>query len=198
MRPTTTSLSKFNCMNSLAKQAGAAILQFALTVSLFLLFVLGIMEFAILIMDMSRANEMTRELSRISIVSDPLCDIFDNDCPGDVTGLSCPGGSPVVVTLADIGVGGCSADSTLTECRMWRVAQNFMPAVTADQVQVSYACSDAGFVDRPEVIPLITVSLENFSRPFLFAGFLGLDTGFQFPGFEVTRTGEDLYTESTL
>ncbi|MBL4820617.1 MAG: pilus assembly protein, partial [Gammaproteobacteria bacterium] len=59
-----------------SKQKGAALVEFAVTVSLFLIVVFGIMEFSILIMNVSRANELTRESSRIAIIGSPVCDIW--------------------------------------------------------------------------------------------------------------------------
>jgi hypothetical protein len=178
------------------KQQGAAMIEYALTVSLFLLLVLGIMEFTLLMMDMGRANEMTRQLSRIAITADPVCDIFDpGDCPGAVDELVCPGGSPIVVTLDDVDTTGCDFVSGPTGCRMMDLAETFLPGVAESQIQVTYSCSVMGFVGRPTPVPLVTVSLQNFTRPFLFAGFLGISSGITFPTFDVTRAGEDLYTE---
>jgi len=179
-------------------QKGAALVEFALTVSLFLVLVLGIMEFAILMMDMSRANEMTRQLSRIAITSGAVCDIYGGGCPGGVDELVCPGGSPVVVTLNQVDTNGCTDITGPTGCRMMDLAETFLPGVTPSQIQVTYACSGAGFSGRPYPIPLVTVSLQNFNRPFLFGGFLGIDAGINFPDFAVTRAGEDLYTERQL
>ena len=78
---------------------------------------------------------------------------------------------------------------------MLQLAQEFLPAVQAAEIQVSYNCSNTGSVIRPRPVPLVTVKLQNFSRPFVVGSFLGLSTSFGFPAFEVTRIGEDLYTE---
>lgn len=180
---------------SVRGQAGATMVEFAITVSLFLLLVLGLMEFTLLVLDISRANEVTRQLSRTAIVSDPVCDIFDGSCPGAVSGLACPDGDPVVVSLDQFNTNNCRADATDTPCRMLNAAQALLPTVQASQVEITYACSGTGFADRPRAIPLVTVALRGLERPFLFAGFLGLDRGIEIPGFAITRTGEDLYTE---
>lgn len=181
-----------------ANQEGAALVEFAVTVSLFLILVLAIAEFAIVIMTISRANEATRQLSRIAIVSSPLCDVFVGGCPGPEGVLTCPGGNNVVVDLDLIGVSGCSSDPSATECRMYESAQNFLPGIAADQIEVTYACSLAGSTLRPETVPYITVAIRNYDHDFVVAGLLGINAPLNIPDFEITRTGEDLYTERDL
>lgn len=180
------------------KQEGAAMVEFAVTVSLFLIIVLAIAEFAIVIMTISRVNETTRQLSRVAIVSSPLCDVFGGGCPGPEGVLTCPGGNDVVVDLDQIGVGSCGTDLTSTECRMYNTAQDYLPNITADKIEVTYACSLAGSDVRPETVPFITVAIRNFSHQFALGSFIGVNATFAIPDFEITRTGEDLYTERDL
>jgi hypothetical protein len=176
--------------------------EFAITVLLFLLLTFGLMEFVLLIFDLSRANEMTRQLSRLAITADPVCDIWDAGCSGSgAAGLSCPpgslpGDSAVIVNLSEVDTSAPNQNAAApTGYRMLERAQDFLPAVQASQIQVSYACSTTGSLDRPRPIPLVTVGLQNFTRPFVIGSFLGLEAEFTFPAFEVTRIGEDLYTE---
>ena len=177
------------------------LIEFAITVILFLLLTLAIMEFVMLVFDMSRANEMTRQLSRVAITADPVCDIWGGgvlpSCGGSgATTLVCPGGSAVIVDLSQVDTSAPTPpDPGPTGYRMLEYAQQILPAVQANQIQVSYTCSNAGSAFRPLPIPLVTVELQNFSRPFVVGSFLGIGTGFNFPAFEVTRIGEDLYTE---
>lgn len=160
--------------------------------SLFLLLVLGIMEFVILLFDMARANEMTRQISRLAITADPVCNIWGTECGST---LVCPGGV-VTVALSDVNTTAPSgSDPGPTGYRMLQRAQMFLPDVEASQIGVSYSCSDTGNPLRPRPIPLVTVRLQNYTHPFVIGSFLGLGTGFNFPAFEVTRLGEDLYTE---
>ena len=175
-------------VNKQGQQDGAALVEFAVTISLFLVLVIGIMEFSLVIMNISRANEATRQLSRIAIVSSPL--------PG--VALTCPDDPPVVVDLGMIGVGGCGTDLTSTKCRMYNTAQSFLPGINADQIEVTYACSLAGFDLRPETIPFITVAITDFTHQFAMGAFLGINATLNIPDFEITRTGEDLYTERDL
>lgn len=175
--------------------------EFAISIVLFLLVALGIIEFALLVFDMSRANELTRDLSRLAITADPVCDVFGTRsalgaCSGgtltvvinSTTGNpECQGG-PITVSLNQVG-------SNLTATRMLTRAQQLLGDVQGSQIAVVYSCSNSGNPLRPRPVPLVTVRLQNYTRPFLLPGFLGLDTGFDFPPFEVTRLGEDLYTE---
>jgi len=188
-----------NLKKGLRRQYGSTMVEFAMTVSLFLLLTLAIMEFVLLIFDMSRANEMTRQLSRLAITADPVCDIWGagSGCSGSgAATLTCPSGSAVTVDLSQVDTSTPTPpDRGPTGYRMLELAQDFLPAVQASNIQVSYNCSNAGTVVRPLPIPLVTVRLQNFSRPFIVGSFLGLSTGFGFPAFEVTRIGEDLYTE---
>lgn len=184
--------------NGPSRQCGATLVEFAMTVSLFLLLTLAIMEFVLLIFDMSRANEMTRQISRLAITADPVCDIWGGGCGGSGAGtLTCPGGSAVTVDLSQVDTTAPTSpgDRGPTGYRMLDLAQDFLPAVQANNIEVSYNCSNAGTVVRPLPIPIVTVRLQNFSRPFIVGSFLGIGPGFGFPAFEVTRIGEDLYTE---
>jgi len=179
------------------RQSGAVLVEFAVSVSLFLLLTLGVIEILLLVFDLARANEMTRQLSRIAITSDPVCDIWNSDCGGSgSSGLTCPvpGGS-VVVNLGEVDTSAQGQGAMPTGGRMLERAQIFLPTVQPSQIRVTYACSGSGYADRPRPIPLVSVGLQNFTRPFLLGSFIGLGNGIEFPTFENTRLGEDLYTE---
>lgn len=176
------------------KQGGAAVIEFALTLSIFVLIVFGIIEFSTLMMNVSRANEVTRELTRIAIVSDPLCDIYGGGCAGGTSSMICPGGAPVQLTLAEAGTD-CGTAPGSTGCRMLTRAQAIMPDITASQIEVTYACSVTGAVDRPLVVPLLTVGLIDVTYGLMVADLLGLaESEVPIPAFETSRTGEALFT----
>jgi len=179
-------------------QHGAAVVEFSLTLSLFVLIVFGIIEFSTLMMNVSRANEVTRELARIAIVNDPLCDIFAGGCAGGTSSMVCPGGAPVQLTLAEAGTD-CAADPNSTGCRMLTRARAHMPNIEASQIEVTYACSVTGALARPQVIPLITVGLINVTHGLIFPDLLAItDDEVQIPAFETSRTGEALFTIKPL
>lgn len=171
-------------------QRGATMVEFAVTLSLFFLLVLAIFEFVILVLVFSRANEATRDMTRLAIVSDPVCNIWGSACPGGVP-LSCPGGAPVIVTLSD---GSCASDPTGTACRMLTRAQAHLPNINGEQIEVRYACSGTSQPNRPEPVPLVTVALRNATHPLAVPAFLGLSPQITIPAFETTRVAEDINT----
>jgi hypothetical protein len=173
------------------RQRGATIVEFAVTLSLFFLLVLAIFEFVIMVLVISRANEATRDMARIAIVSDPVCDIWGTSCPGGAP-LSCPAGTAVTVTLA--AANNCLATSTDTACRMLNRAQLHLPNINGDQIEVRYGCSGTSRSRRPEPVPLVTVALRNVTHALAVPAFLGLNPQLNIPAFETTRVAEDINT----
>jgi hypothetical protein len=168
-------------------QTGATMIEFSLTLPAFLIVVFAIMEVCLLVMDFSRANEITRELARIAIVHDPVCDIF---VPGSGCTLSCPSTAIVTVALPS----NCSSGNTTTGCLMMNSARRHLPNISADQIELTYACSNAGSPNRPDLLPLVTVAVRNLEHNSIFPDFLGIAPTINIPGFSVTRIGEDMYT----
>lgn len=174
-----------------ARQHGATMVEFSITLSMFLLVILLIFEFVMMVLAISRANEVTRDLARIAIVSDPVCDIWGTGCPSG-TPLNCLAGSTVITTLA--GATSCEGGSTDTACRMLERAQGHLPDINGDQIQVRYMCSDAGLTSRPEPVLLINVALQNVTHSLALPGLLGFDPQITIPSFETTRVSEDINT----
>lgn len=162
--------------------------EFALTLPLFLLVVFAVMEVCLVILDYSRANEVTRELARIAIVHDPVCDIFT---AGSGCTLVCPSTATVTVPLPD----DCAGSTATTGCRMMDSAAKFIPDISADQIELTYSCSSAGAPNRPDLLPLVTVALRDLEHDMILPDFLGIESTISIPGFAVTRIGEDMYTE---
>lgn len=158
------------------QQAGAALVEMAITLLLFLLLVFGIIEISLALFTWVRATEGAREGARFAIVHAPVASLG---------GLSCPGGSPVVQT--------CSSGCT----DLMTTVQRAAPFVTGSQVQVSYACSDAGDPGRPPSLPIpeVTVEISGLSYPFAVPALFGLGPSLPLPSVRTTRTGEDLFTE---
>ena len=112
--------------------------------------------------------------------------------------MVCPGGAPVQLTLAEAGTD-CAVSPSSTGCRMLTRARAHMPDIEASQIEVSYACSVAGAVKRPQAIPLITVGLLNVTHGFIFPDLLNItDPEVPVPAFETSRTGEALFTRRPL
>lgn len=157
-------------------QGGAALVEMAITLSLFLLLVFGIIEFALAYNAWARINEAARDGVRHAIVSEPVTDI---------SGLACPGGSVEVTCSAST----CESLLAVTG----RVASFLRP----DQVHVRYACGNAGNPARSQeqMIPEVTVEIRDVSYAFIVPSLLGLGTAITLPDARATRTGEDLFTE---
>jgi hypothetical protein len=75
--------------------------------------------------------------------------------------------------------------------------ENIMPSIAENNVRIVYGCSDAGYAERPFIVPTVTVSTSGVSHRFVLPGLLGIDATAVLPGFAATRTGEDLYTPAT-
>jgi hypothetical protein len=165
--------------------------EFSITLAVFFLVILAIFEFVIMVLAISRANEVTRDLARIAIVSDPVCDIWGTGCPGAAP-LSCPSGPAIVTTLA--GATSCNGATPDTACRMLNRAQAHLSDINGSQIQVRYACSGAGLASRPEPVPLVSVSLHGVTHTLAVPGLLGFNPQITIPSFETTRISEDINT----
>jgi hypothetical protein len=64
-----------------------------------------------------------------------------------------------------------------------------------DRAEITYACSDAGFPDRPVPVPEVTVTIPDVTYEFVVPALLGVGTTITLPTARNSRTGEDLYTE---
>lgn len=158
-------------------QQGAAMVEMAITLPLFLMLVLGTIEFSLAYHQWVRINEAARAGVRYAITNTP---------PVDLQGeLACPGGS-VDVT--------CDAASCVDLLEVTgRVAAFLRP----DQVHLRYACGNVGNPARPVEmkIPEVTVEIRDVEYTFVVPSLLGLGTSLKLPTARATRTGEDLYTE---
>ncbi len=159
-------------------QRGAAMVEMAVTLPLFLALVFAIIEFSMAYFAWARINEAARDATRYLVVNDPLVDLAPPT-------LTCPGGSIEIVCTAST----CAGLMTV----VGRVA----PFVTPDQVHVRYACSSAGNPDRPVemIIPEITVELRDVEYEFIVPVLLGVTSPMGLPPARASRTGEDLFTE---
>jgi hypothetical protein len=174
------------------RQQGAAMVEFSVTVLIFFVLVFAIFEFSLLMMNVARTNEVTRDLARIAIVHDPVCDIFNGGCPSG--GLACPGGAEVTVRLNEVDTS-CGNTPETTGCLMLTAAQRQITAIEASQVEVVYACSAAGAENRPQLIPLVTVGLTDVRYSLIVPELLGLPAEITMPDFDTSRLGEDMYME---
>jgi hypothetical protein len=166
----------------------------AIVISLLLVMGFGILEFVLAIFYWSQVVEATRAGARYAIVNDPACDIYGEGglpaCPGGVQldRDNCPGAS-VEVTPQN-----CDSQPDDPGCRIVAVMHGILPLVSEDNVRVDYGCSDAGYAERPLVVPTVTVYTSGVEYEFMLPGLLGIDLSATMPPFKTTRIGEDLYS----
>jgi Flp pilus assembly protein TadG len=190
-------------------QRGATLVEFTITFMVFLIVILGIIEFSLVVYDASRLAEATRAAARFAIVNEPACDIFgkgSSNASGcsSTNAMTCPGAAPVTAIIQT-----CATTSTSTECKMVRLMDQMMlrshenSVLSGDgTVNITYRCSDVGDPGLPGFVPLVTVAAENIRHPMMFAsifgfytpGGSGIGSTITLPKFETTRTGEDMYS----
>lgn len=166
-------------VNKPKNQSGAAMVEMALALTIFMMIVIAIFEFAMATFAWHRVSEGARQGLRKAIVSSPAT--------GSALALTCPGGMPVIVTCTT-----AACQPTLN------AIQRIAPFVQGDQVTVTYACSDTGNPDRPAAlaIPEVILEITGLNYTFAIPGIIGLGTTMQLPDVKVSRTGEDLFTSN--
>jgi len=156
------------------RERGAAMIEMAIVIPIFLVLVFAIIEFSMAIFTWSRVIESSRAGARYAIVSDVEC--------SGVSGMVCPGSGSVSCAL--------DADSKLL-AEMQKVSATI---ITEENVNISYACSDAGFDERPTPVLHVTVTVSDVEHQFIVPGLFGFATTMTMPTHATTRTSEDLYT----
>lgn len=204
------------------RQQGAAMVEMAIVIFLFLILVFGIIEFALVIYNWSLLNEATRAGARYAIVNDPACDIYgvaginQYNCIGDA--LDCvnnPNDKRTVTVTGNCDIEtppGYDLKDGDAGCRIVERMRGIQPLIglSDPDVVITYACTDAGFAGLTQKVPSVTVGtcdaktkaeLNNEGRDcnlleynLIVPGLLGLEVSVNMPGFATTRTGEDLDT----
>lgn len=155
---------------TMRRQQGAATVESAIILILFLILILGIIEFALLIFNVSSLVEATRAGARDLIVNDELVTISEDTCP-------------VTVDCTD---GSCDG--------LLGLMQKFYPRLEDKNLEVEYRCSAAGFSEAYFSIYEVEVRLKDVEYTFITPGILGLDATITLPDFKTTRLSEDLET----
>lgn len=157
-------------------QKGAVLVETAITMALFMLLVMAIFELALLISEWSRSVEATRHVARELVVNDP---------PVDLSTLDCTVGNTISFTCAEQDCGDA-----------WARASRIVPTLDAGSMRVTYACSSASYPERPEEMPVLTltVTLEDHTSELAIPGLVGLPVDIAIPGFSTTRITEDMHT----
>lgn len=157
-------------------QRGAVLVETAITMALFMLMVMAVFELALLISEWSRSVEATRHLARELVVNDP---------PVDLSSLDCTAGTTISFTCAEQDCGDA-----------WTRASRIVPTLAASSMRVTYACSSASYPDRPEEMPVLTltVALEDHTTELAIPGLVGLPVDIAIPDFSTSRITEDMHT----
>ena len=164
-----------------AREHGAALVEMAIVLIIFLALVFAIIEFSLLIFNYSRVIESARAGARYAIVNN-----VETGCSAGVDSLSCPGGTAVNCSLS-------GSSPILAEMQKSVEAG----VIEADNVDITYACATgAGFVDRNPPVMQVTIKVTGVEHHFTVPGVIGLgdELTLTLPDQSTTRTSEDLHT----
>lgn len=150
--------------------------EMAIVVPIFLALVFGILEFGVAVFNWSLVIEATRSGARYAIVNNAECAGVTGD-----GGMVCPGAEPVSCQVG--------ADSP-----MMAEMRKIKPDIADGKVAITYACSDAGFAERPTPVLKVTVETSGIEYAFILPALLGIDATVTMPSFATTRISEDLYS----
>ncbi len=187
----------------LHREEGISSIEFALVVSVFFLFVFGIIDFSRALWEWNSAAKATHMGVRYAIVNDPVTDAVDYDgiANGIGNGQTIPidsfnGGNPVICdwSLAEVKTV-CSA-GTVDEAAFLAIVDRMKR--TYDQIAprnviVEYRHIGLGFSGNPfgsDIIPSVTVRLNLDPFEFMTPGLAGIFTIGR-PDYQTTFTAED-------
>ncbi len=169
---------------------GAALVEMAISIVLFLVLVFAIIEFALIIFDWSRVVEATRAATRFAVVNNsgvtlPTC--------RDATGAYQPNTSTITIPF------NCTAatDACAIAKRVQDIVNLGLLDSSAASLKVTYKCSDTGFSLRPNSMAIyeVTVESQGFKHPLVVPKLLGLAATWTIPAFSTTRVSEDMKTQ---
>lgn len=183
----------------LAGREGTSSVEFALIALLLFTFVFGIADAARMMWQWNAAAKAVHWGVRFAAVNDPVADgLADIDCLAAAggNGVPCPASSmpnPVVCTQS-----GCSGSFGNFDSAAFNNVVNEMrriyDRITAANVRIEYRHVGLGFAGNPygsDIVPLVTVALQNMTFNFLTPGLSGLVT-VTMPDFRTAMPAEDM------
>ncbi len=183
----------------LRDRSASSAVEFALVITIFVVFLFGIIDFSRAFWEWNRAAKATQEGARFAVVNDPvaagLAD-FDGLAFGGA-GASVPLSSinPNPVVCDSNGCNGYGFDSAAHAAILNRVSQFYPRASEAGvEVVVEYEHIGLGFIGNPfgpDIAPAVTVKLQGLQFPFITPGLNGI-ANLTMPEFAATITAEDL------
>lgn len=194
-------------------QDGGALVEATIVIVLFLVFVLGSVDFLMAMYQWNAAAKAAAVGARIAAVSSPVASDLSSltgmeggELPGTSppasfttrtcsggTG-SCNGGGTYSVTAMNTivfgrGSAACGDATSFYTTGMCDIFSRIQPA----NVVVSYTFTGLGFAGRPGgPVPTITVTIQNIPFQFFFLGGLLGFSNINIPPMTTTITGEDL------
>jgi len=191
-----------------ADQDGGVLVEATIVIVLFLVFVLGSVDFLMAMYQWNAAAKATAVGARIAAVSSPVSSdlstmtgLGGGVVPGDpmpaftrtCTAGACTGGTYSAAAMNTIvfgrGSNACGDHTSFYNTGMCDVFWRIKPA----NVVIKYESTGLGYAGRPGgPVPTITVSLQNINFEFFFLrGLLGFGD-ITIPAMTTTITGEDL------
>ncbi len=182
---------------------GTASVEFALVVSVFFLFVFGIIDFNKAFWEMNSAAKAAQFGVRFAVVNDPVSDavIFDGTAAGVPNGEPVPiatfnGGAPVVCSRP-AGSTVCDAGTADDDAFMAIVAkmQQINAGIQPENVIVSYEHIGLGFSGSPfgsSIDPMVTVRVTGLTLTLITPGLAQLAASITIRDFASTQLAEDL------
>lgn len=169
--------------STIPNQNGAAMVEMALVITLFISMIFAIFEFALAVFYAARLSEATRAGARAAVVnSATITDVKDLGC-------------------TDIGAMEYQQCDAVT-CGTVVAAMNKVVNIEPENIYIRYRCAktgytkEAGYAISNQEIYSITVKLQDVHYPLLLPGILGIQTFITMPSFETTRLSEDLWSQT--
>ncbi len=153
------------------RNGGAAMVEMAITIAVFMTLLLAIFEFALLLFSWTRGVEATRAGARLAVVS-----------------------APVIPASPD---GEASVNCGTADCGdIFDRMQRILPELQPENVTIRYRASAIGDPERPVDMALfdVRVAISGVTRQLAVPGILGVPLVVPMPGFATTRISEDLHT----
>lgn len=191
-------------------ERGAAMVEAAIAMTLFLTLTLGFVDFGYAFYQWNAANKAVQMGARMAAISTPAVNglATATDTPPVGSDVGAPVGPNGFSSYNCLGAGTplCNdnfsrifrGDTVGTGCPARTGTQrpgmcHFFPRLQPQNVRITYAATGLGYWTRPGgPVPTITVSLEGLTFQFFFlGGLLGFDD-ITIPSMRSTVTGEDL------
>jgi len=182
---------------------GGVLAEFALISPLYILVVLGIMEFMVAFFQWNAAAKAVQLGARLAAVSNPVAAVlpslagqaggtmpaYDVTCDGRAQSCSLGAYDAAAMNNLVFGRGRSScAGGSLFDFGMC----SFLSQIRPEHVRISYESTGLGFAGRPGgPVPTITIELQNLTFEPLLMNVPWVN-GIPFPRLTTTVTGEDL------